>query len=121
MIQLDEKEKRLFEKIKEFLLKQKEIIFTLDVNSNDDNIVLYIKERIYSRDKFGLNDNKMLKDIDKKDINTIEEIGTKYSLIKRLVEKRYLVLKNLYTIKKDKKVYGLYLSKSYHYINTGIL
>jgi len=68
-----------------------------------------------------IDENKILKDIDKKDINTIEEIGTKYSLIKRLVEKRYLVLKHIYVIKKDKKVYGLFLSKSYQHASSGVI
>ncbi len=122
LIQLEENEKKLFNKIKDFLLKQKEIIFTLDDDSaNDCNVVLYIKERIYSNQKLEIDENKILKDIDKKDINTIEEIGTKYSLIKRLVEKRYLVLKHIYVIKKDKKVYGLFLSKSYQHASSGVI
>ena len=104
-----------------YLQKQKEIIFTLDSNSPDDNIVLYVKEKIYSKQKIEVDESKLLKDIDKKDINTIEEIGTKYSVLKRLVEKRYLVLKNIYVIKKDKKVFGLFLSKSYQHQSSGVV
>lgn len=118
LIQLEDNEKKLFDKIKDFLIKQKEVIFTLDTNSQDDNIVLYIKENLYTKQNIELVSSKLLKEIDKKDINTIEEIGTRYSLIKRLVEKRYLVLKNIYIIKKDKQVYRLFLSKSYYHFNT---
>ncbi len=118
LIQLEENERKLFEKIKEFLIKQKEVIFTLDANSRDDNIVLYIKENLYSKRNSEVYDNKLLREIDKKDINTIEEIGTRYSLIKRLVEKRYLVLKNIFIIKKDRQVYRLYLSRSYYHFNS---
>ena len=54
LIQLEENEKKLFDKIKDFLLKQKEIIFTLDDDSADDcNVVLYIKERIYSNQRYA--------------------------------------------------------------------
>ncbi len=62
-----------------------------------------------------INGNTIEKEIYVKDINTIEEIGTRYSVVRSLIEKRYLDQKIVSTIKDNEKVFALFLSKSFYY------
>ena len=110
---LENNEEKLFYSIKDYLLDNKDIIFTHDTDEPDENIVIYVKNKDYT----GRLVNRIDKEVEKGNINTIEEIGTRYFIIKKLIDKKYIVQKIVSTVKDNEKVFALFLSRSFDYYN----
>lgn len=122
LIKLEDKEEKVFSFIKDYILKDKYIVFSHDKTINDEIVVLYVKDNELCKDKELAynyeNSDDPLNFLSKKiptnrDINTIDELSVRYSVVKNLTFKHYIVLKEVMNVNEDKKVYLLLLSKSF--------
>jgi|GEM_PF-7040145 len=107
LIELEDEEKKLFDYIKDYIIDGKDVIFTHNPDILEEKIVIYVKEKVKAKPLF------MREDLSNKDINTIDEYVTRYFNLKRLIDKHYLVQKEIIKLANDKKIYILFLSKLY--------
>ncbi|MBN2545516.1 MAG: hypothetical protein JXB50_06950 [Spirochaetes bacterium] len=107
LIEADDKELKLFDFIKIYIKKNKNVIFTHNPDLQDEQVVIYVKDNV----------NRYLLKKDTKELNTIDEYSTRYFLINNLIKKHYLVKKEFISLEKNKKMYGLYFSPSYIFYN----
>ena len=80
----------------------------------DEKIVIYVKNKS-ANNKFTFFSNEMNKEKELKDINTIDEIGTRYFMINLLIQKGYIIEKSSLSSKDEKKLFVIFLSNAFKF------